>query len=237
MYRPGDFDVKENLRKEKGQGWLGQSRGHMYHGGPCHHLRKGWYSLDAASLRFEKKPVKTGKVDHRRGLAVIVIRTLPRTRLPRSRPRLIGYLHHCMFLSFWKWCCMQIVAVVILLALWSYCSPAADAAAQALPLRQSDGTTVTISPLGDDHAIYSDAHGNKGPTHFGSGLPSQQFSTPHGVATGTVTPFGTPTPPNLLTPAPLLPLQPKGMAIPQPQAPALPHSSGPTVPSGIRPGR
>ncbi|MCC6966106.1 MAG: hypothetical protein IT391_07455 [Nitrospira sp.] len=120
---------------------------------------------------------------------------------------------------------MPTVAVVTVFVMWSLLSPFSQAGAQPAPFRDSHGTTGTLSPLGNDSAIYSDAHGNKNPTQLGSGLPSHSFSGPHGATPGTVTPFGTPTPPNLLTPAPLLPLQPKGMAIPQPRAPAVPSST------------
>lgn len=132
---------------------------------------------------------------------------------------------------------MHSVAVMMLLAMWSCISPLSHAGAQPSPLRQSAGSTGTTTPPGDDKAMYSDVQGNKDPTHFGSRLPSQAFSGSHGATPGTVTPFGTPTPPNLLTPAPLLPLQPKGMATPHPQAPAAPRTPGPFGPSNGRPGR
>jgi len=127
-------------------------------------------------------------------------------------------------------------AVMLLIVLW-FISPPGKATAQSSPFQQSDGTAGMISPLGQGEAIYSDPHGNKHPSHFGSGLPSHSFSAPHGATPGTITPFGTPAPPNLLTPAPLLPLHPKGMATPQPQAPALPVIPSPFGPSGGRPGR
>ena len=129
---------------------------------------------------------------------------------------------------------MPTVAVVMLLAIWSLIAPVSHAGAQPSLLQQANGTTGTLSPLGGGEAIYSDAHGNKGPTQLGSGLPSHSFSSPHGAQPGTVTPFGTPTPPNLLTPAPLLPLHPKGMATPQPQAPVAPNAPGHFGPSGGR---
>ncbi|MDP9131759.1 MAG: hypothetical protein M3M98_01330, partial [Nitrospirota bacterium] len=103
---------------------------------------------------------------------------------------------------------MQSVALVVFLTGSSLVGRLSFADAQPLVIRQNDGTTITLSPLGGHDAIYSDAHGNKGVTHQGSGLPSHSFSSPHGPMPGTVTPFGTPAPPNLLTPAPLLPLQP-----------------------------
>lgn len=124
--------------------------------------------------------------------------------------------------------CMQTVAVVVLLAMGLLIAPHPHADAQASPLWQSDRTTGMVSPLKD---------GNKDPLHIGSGRPAQNFSATHGITPDTVTPFGTPTPPNLLTPAPLLPLLPKGMAIPQPQASAVPHTPGRFGPSSGRPGR
>ncbi len=128
---------------------------------------------------------------------------------------------------------MPTVALVLLLAIWSLIDPISNADAQPTILQQSGGTTGTLSPLGNGDALYSDAHGNKGPTQLGSGLPSHSFSSPHGATGGTVTPFGTPRPPNLLTPAPLLPLHPKGMATPQPHTPAPTYQQGrPSSPLG-----
>lgn len=132
---------------------------------------------------------------------------------------------------------MQSVALVVLLTGWSLIGQLSVAAAQPSIIQQGDGMTGTLAPLGGHEAIYSDAHGNKGVTHQGSGLPSHTFSSPHGAMPGTVTPFGTPTPPNLLTPAPLLPVQPRGMATPQPQAPASSGSSGGGSSFSGRPGR
>ena len=131
---------------------------------------------------------------------------------------------------------MPTVVVLLIVVTWSMLSSHSHADAQPTPFRESHGTTGTVSPLRDGGAIYSDAHGNKNPTQLGSDLPSHSFSGPHGATPGTVTPFGTPTPPNQLTPAPLLPLQPKGMAIPQPHAPAAPPTPGRFGPSGGRPG-
>lgn len=132
---------------------------------------------------------------------------------------------------------MPMITTILLFVMWALISPRYDADAQPLPFRESHGTTGTLSPLGDGSAIYSDPHGNKNPTQLGSGVPSHSFSGPHGATPGTLTPFGTPTPPNLLTPAPLLPLQPKGMAIPQPQSPVSPSPPGRFAPAGGRPGR
>jgi hypothetical protein len=74
-------------------------------------------------------------------------------------------------------------------------------------------------------------------THQGSDLPSHTFSSPRGTLPGTVTPFGTPAPPHLLTPAPLLPLNPKGMATPHPQPPVSSGTPGGTPSLNGRPGR
>jgi hypothetical protein len=114
----------------------------------------------------------------------------------------------------------SVLLVVLILGCSLLVSEPPQTAAQSSALRQGDGATVTLSPLGGNEAIYSDAHGNKGPTHQGSGFSSHTFSSPNGAAPHTITPFGTPAPPNLLTPAPLLPIQPRGMATPQPQTPA-----------------
>lgn len=198
--------------------------------------RKGGTDFDAASLRPGKKSVKTGKIEHRRGLPATVIWSPCTSRFSPDLNLLVGWSYKgtlCLFLR----CCMPTVALVMLLVMWSCISPLAHADAQSSPLRQSDGTTGLVSPLGDGHAIYTDPHGNKEPMRLGSGPSAQNFNAPHGSAPGTVTPFGTPTPPNFLTPAPLLPLQPKGMAIPQPQAPAVLPAPGRFGPSGERPGR
>ncbi len=132
---------------------------------------------------------------------------------------------------------MPTVALVMCLAICTLIIALSHADAQPSLLQQPDGTTGTLSPLGGSEAIYSDAHGNESPTHLGSGLPSHSFSSPHGAQPGTVTPFGTPTPPNLLTPAPLLPLRPKGMVTPQPYTPTAPNAPGRFGPSGGRPGQ
>lgn len=121
---------------------------------------------------------------------------------------------------------MPPTTLLMLLAVWIPIGPVSMASSQPSILQQRDGTTSTLTPLRERDAIYSDAHGGKGVTHLGSGLPSHTFSSPHGGVPGSVTPFGTPTPPNLVTPAPVLPLQPRGMAIPYSQPPASSGSSG-----------
>lgn len=132
---------------------------------------------------------------------------------------------------------MPTTSLLILLTAWTLLGPVSIAGSQPSILQQRDGTTSTLTPLGEQDAIYSDAHGNKGVTHLGSGLPSHTFSSPHGALPGSVTPFGTPTPPNLVTPAPLLPLQPRGMATPYPQPPASSGSPGGYSRFGGRSGR
>lgn len=131
---------------------------------------------------------------------------------------------------------MRFIAFLLVLTGLSFTRQFSTAYAQPSIIQQRDGTSGMLSPLGGQEAIYSDAYGHKGVTHQGSGLPSHTFSSPHSALTGPVTPFGTPTPPNLLTPAPLLPIQPRGMATPQPQAPVSSGSGGGNSFSG-RPGR
>ena len=132
---------------------------------------------------------------------------------------------------------MGLITVLVIVIGLSLTSHLSTVNAQPSIMQRHDGTSGTLSPLGEQAAIYSDAHGNKGVTHQGTGIPSQIFSSPHGAVPGTITPFGTPTPPNLITPAPLLPLQPRGMAAPQPQAPASSATPGGSGSFGSRPGR
>ena len=134
-------------------------------------------------------------------------------------------------------CSMPTTSLLMLLTAWTLFGPISIAGSQSLILQQRDGTTSTLTPLGEREAIYSDAHGSKGITHLGFGLPSHTFSSPHGGVTGSVTPFGTPTPPNLITPAPVLPLQPKNMATPYSQPPASSGSPGGYSRFGGRSGR
>ncbi len=134
-------------------------------------------------------------------------------------------------------CPMPTTSLLMLLTAWTLLGPVSIAGSQPSILQQRDGTTSPLTPLGEQDAIYSDAHGNKGVTHLGSGLPSHTFSSPHGAVPGSVTPFGTPTPANLVTPAPLLPLQPRGMATPYPHPPAPSGSPGGYSRFGGRSGR
>ena len=132
---------------------------------------------------------------------------------------------------------MPPTTLLILLNVWILIGPVSIASSQPSILQQRDGTTSTLTPLGERDAIYSDPHGGKGVAPLGSGLPSHTFSAPHGEVPGSVTPFGTPTPPNLVTPAPVLPLQPRGMATPYSQPPASSGSPGGYSGFGGRSGR
>jgi hypothetical protein len=101
--------------------------------------------------------------------------------------------------------------------------------AQISVYQNSDGTSGTITHLGEDISIYSDSHGNTGTiTNFGGGFQSYSFTSPQGgTTTGSITTFGSPAPPNNLTPAPVLPFTPNGTLMPQPRAaPVVPFSSG-----------
>jgi hypothetical protein len=103
--------------------------------------------------------------------------------------------------------------------------------AQVSVFQSSDGTSGTITHLGDSFSIYSDSHGNTGTiTNLGGGFQSYSFTSPHGrTTTGSITTFGSPEPPSNLTPAPVLPFAPNGTLMPQPRvAPVMPFSSGGT---------
>lgn len=103
--------------------------------------------------------------------------------------------------------------------------------AQISVVQSSDGTTGTITHLGDSYSIYSDSHGNTGAiTNLGGGFQSYSFTSPQGgTTTGTITTFGSPEPPSNLTPAPVLPFNPNGTLMPQPRvAPVVPFPSGGT---------
>jgi hypothetical protein len=105
------------------------------------------------------------------------------------------------------------------------------AQAQISVFQSSDGTSGTITHLGDSFSIYSDSHGNTGTiTNLGGGFQSYSFTSPlGGTTTGTITTFGTPEPPSNLTPAPVLPFTPNGTLMPQPRvAPVVTFSSGGT---------
>lgn len=132
---------------------------------------------------------------------------------------------------------MLIVSLIVLLICSSLMSPFSHVAAQSSPIRQPDGTQGLLSPLGENDAIYSDAHGNKQPATLRPGLSSQGVNTLSEASPGAITPFGTPTAPNRLTPAPLLPLSPRSMATPQPQRPTDQGFPGRFAPPSGRPGR
>jgi hypothetical protein len=88
--------------------------------------------------------------------------------------------------------------------------------------RGSDGSIGFITHLGDDEAIYRDAHGTTGPIRRPGGQGSPTIITPQGeIRSGTVTPFGTPTPPNQLTAPPVLSINPHLGAVPNSPAPPV----------------
>ena len=116
-------------------------------------------------------------------------------------------------------------SLVLLIGLW-FALAQPPAQAQTSIQQYRDGASSTITHLGDDVGIRSDAHGNGGPV-TGLDLPSSPGTIPHGdTKSGTVTTFGTPTPPNNLTPAPVLPFNPNRPLMPQSTAPASPSSGG-----------
>jgi hypothetical protein len=132
---------------------------------------------------------------------------------------------------------MARVTVILLATQFLVTGASGIAAADASIVQRSDGTAGTITHLGDDTGIYSDAHGNTGPL-INPGNPAPASGGPHGDATaGHLTPFGTPAPPSNLTPAPVLPFNPnRSLAPPQPLAPSTASPSfGPS--SGGRFGR
>ncbi len=102
------------------------------------------------------------------------------------------------------------------------CLGVPESAAQGVSIFQgSDGTSGTITDLGNDFRIYSDSHGNSG-------------TTPQGQKkSGSIATFGTPSPPNNLTPAPVLPFNPHGPLMPREQvAPVVPFTpSSPASPN------
>lgn len=113
--------------------------------------------------------------------------------------------------------------------------PIGASLAEVSIVQHRDGTTGTVSHLGEDVGIYSDPHGNTGPVVKPGNLPSA--AAPHGdTQPSLLTPFGTPLPPNNLTPPPMLPPSPNRPLMPQqPSAPATsapPSGFGPTGGSG-----
>ncbi len=103
--------------------------------------------------------------------------------------------------------------------------------AQISVFQGSDGTSGTIVDLGNGFRTYSDSHGNMGTImDLGGGFQTYQFSSPQGGSqSGTITTFGSPTPPSSITPAPILPFTPHSPVMPRgevaPAAPFAPSSS------------
>lgn len=99
--------------------------------------------------------------------------------------------------------------------------------AQISVFQGSDGTSGTIVDLGNGFRTYSDSHGNSGTIiDLGGGFQTYQFSSPQGGSqSGTITTFGSPTPPSGITPAPILPFTPHSPVMPREQvAPAAPFA-------------
>lgn len=95
-------------------------------------------------------------------------------------------------------------------------------------VRNRDGTSGRLSPLGDDIGIYSDPHGNQ-TIVAKPGSESPVGLRPHGdIESGNRSSFGTPLPPNNLTPAPTLPFYPNRALSP----PLLPSSQPPAGGTG-----
>lgn len=118
---------------------------------------------------------------------------------------------------------MKRTALIVLSATCSLLWPIGDSRTEVSVVRQSDGTAGTLTHLGEDIGIRADAHGETGPTS-GPINSSTISGGPHGsAASGAVTTFGTPTPPNQLTPAPVLPMNPNRPMLPQ--QPSAPPSS------------
>ena len=103
--------------------------------------------------------------------------------------------------------------------------------AQISVFQGSDGTSGTVVDLGNGFRTYSDSHGNTGTIiDLGSGFQTYQFTSPQGGAqSGTITTFGSPTPPSGITPAPILPFTPHSPVMPReqmaPVAPSAPTST------------
>lgn len=105
--------------------------------------------------------------------------------------------------------------------------------AQISIIQNSDGTSGTVTDLGNGFRIYSDSHGNSGTIiDLGGGFQSYSFTTPQGhMKSGSITTFGTPSPPGNLTPAPVLPFTLGDPIMPREQvAPVVPFT--PSVPTG-----
>jgi len=119
---------------------------------------------------------------------------------------------------------LNMLAIVVLLS-------AGPAWAQISVVQGSDGTSGTIVDLGNGIRTYSDSHGNRGTMiDFGSGLQTYQFTSPQGGGqSGTITTFGSPTPPSGITPPPILPFTPHSPIMPREQmAPVTPFAPSST---------
>lgn len=117
---------------------------------------------------------------------------------------------------------MHRIVTALLITITCLPLPAGICLAESGVVRNRDGTSSRLSPLGDNTGIYSDPHGNqtiviKPGTECPIGL------RPHGdIESGNRSSFGTPLPPNNLTPAPVLPFHPNRALSPPPssQSPA-----------------
>lgn len=108
-----------------------------------------------------------------------------------------------------------VLIIIVLAAQLLVTGGSGIAAAEVSVLQRSDGTTGTITQLGDNVGFYSDAHGNTGPVIMPGG-PAPSLSGPHGdPVTGRMIPFGAPMPPSNLTPSPVLPFRPNQPLAPQ----------------------
>ncbi|MGH7166508.1 MAG: hypothetical protein ACREIS_13405 [Nitrospiraceae bacterium] len=118
----------------------------------------------------------------------------------------------------------------ILLALGSPVS------AQISIIQGSDGSSGTVTDLGNGFWVYSDSHGNTGTIlDLGGGLQSYQFSSPEGRGqSGTILNLGSPAdstpsrPPQNSTSPYSLPSKPYGPLVTpsQPSAPTAPMTPG-----------
>lgn len=188
----------------------GHGGGHVRHGRPRAHLQRGGTAtLVTVSLRLAQISVNTARSEGRCGLSAV---HFPTKRHSLSLFRTTPWYDNTVTLSVpLAGDTMRTVTLMVLLAGWLLIDQLTMVRAQPSVRQQRDGTSGT--------------------------LPSHTFSSPRATLPGTITPFGTPPPPNLLTPAPLLPLNPKSMVTPQPQAPVSSGAPGSTTPLNGRPAR
>ncbi|MGH7166821.1 MAG: hypothetical protein ACREIS_14985 [Nitrospiraceae bacterium] len=107
--------------------------------------------------------------------------------------------------------------------------------AQISIIQGSDGTSGTVTDLGNGFRIYSDSHGNTGTIlDLGGGIQSYQFSSPEGRGqSGTILNLGPPagsgppTPPQHSTSPYPLPYKPYGPLV-TPSQPSAPMTPGPS---------